>query len=80
MEHAKASNSFVPSGRDCKSPSSVQLNCSQMEFLSWIVWHGHRLLDVINGVQLGNYGILKPSALVTVNTGQDGIHIEPLFN
>ena len=46
----------------------------------WIVWHGHRLLDVIHRVQLGNYGILKTSALVTMNTGQDAIHIEPLFN
>ena len=36
-----------------------------------IVWHGHRLLDVIHGVQLGNYGILKTSALVTVNMGWD---------
>ena len=24
-----------------------------------IVWHGHRLLDVIHGVQLRNYGIFK---------------------
>ena len=46
----------------------------------WIVWHGHRLLDVIHGVQLGNYGILKTLALITVNMGQDAIHIEPFFN
>ena len=43
-----------------------------------IVWHGHRLLDVIHGVQLGNYGIFKTSALVAVNMGWDAIHIEPL--
>ena len=45
----------------------------------WIVWHGHRLLDVIHGVQLRKYGIFKTSALVTVNTGQDAIHTEPFF-
>ena len=28
----------------------------------WIVQHGHRLLDVIHGVQLGNYGIFKTLA------------------
>ena len=44
-----------------------------------IVWHGQRLLDVIHEVQLRNYGILKTSALVTVNTGLDAIHIEPFF-
>ena len=46
----------------------------------WIVRCGHRLLDVIHGVQLGNYGILKTSALVTVNMGQDAMHIEPFFH
>ena len=45
----------------------------------WIVWRGHRLLDVMHGVQLRNYGIFKTSALVTVNMGPDAIHIEPFF-
>ena len=45
-----------------------------------IVWHGHRLLDVIHEVQLGNYGIFKNSAPVAVYTDQDAIHIEPFFN
>ena len=45
-----------------------------------IVWHGHRLLDVIHGVQLGFYGIFKTSAIITVNMGQDAIHIEPFFH
>ena len=44
-----------------------------------VVRHGCRLLDVIHGVQLGNYGILKTSALVAVNMGQDAIHVEPFF-
>ena len=44
-----------------------------------IVRHGHGLLDVIHGVQLSNYGIFKTSALVTVNTGRDAIHIKPFF-
>ena len=46
------------------------------EISTWIVWHGHRLLDVIHGVQLRNYGIFKTSALVAVNMGRDAIHIE----
>ena len=41
-----------------------------------IVWGGHRLLDVIHGVQLGNYSIFKTLALIAVNVGQDAIHIE----
>ena len=44
-----------------------------------IVWCGHRLLDVIHGVQLRNYGIFKTSALVAVNTGRDAIHIKPFL-
>ena len=39
-----------------------------------IVWCGHRLLDVIHGVQLRYYGILKTLALITVNAGQDAIY------
>ena len=46
----------------------------------WIVWCGHRLLDVIHGVQLGNYGIFKTLALIAVNVGWDAIQIEPFFN
>ena len=46
---------------------------------TWIVWCGCRLLYVIHGVQLCNYGIFKTSALVAVNTGQDAIHIEPFL-
>ena len=45
-----------------------------------IVGHGHGLFDVIHGVQLGNYGIFKTSALIAVNTGQDAIYIEPFFH
>ena len=45
-----------------------------------IVWHHHRLLDVIHEVQLGYYGIFKPLALITVNAGWDAIYIEPFFN
>ena len=46
----------------------------------WIVWCGHRLLDVIHGVQVGYYGIFKTSALITVNAGWDAIHIKPFLN
>ena len=45
-----------------------------------IVKHGSGLLGVIHGVQLINYGIFKTSALITVNMGQDAIHIEPFFD
>ena len=79
MEHAKANSSFVPFRRDCKSLSSVRVKSLTDGISMWIVRYGHRLLDVIHGVQLRNYGILKTSALVTVNTGQDAIHIEPFF-
>ena len=65
MEHANANSSFVPLG---EIGSSMQ-----------IVWCGHRLLDFIHGVQLGNYGIFKTSALVTVNMGKNAIHIEPFL-
>ena len=44
-----------------------------------IIWHGHRLLDVIHGVQLGNDGIFKTLALIAVNVGWDAIHIEPFL-
>ena len=44
-----------------------------------IVGCGHRLLDAIHGLQLGNYGIFKTSTLVTVNMGRHAIHIEPFF-
>ena len=45
-----------------------------------IVWCGHRLLDVMHGVQLGYYGIFKTLALITVNVGQDTIYIEPFLH
>ena len=45
-----------------------------------IVRCGQRLLDVIHGVLLGNYGILKTLALVTVNMGRHAIHIELFFH
>ena len=45
-----------------------------------IVRHGHRLLDVIHGVQFRYDGIFKTSALITVNAGQNPIDIEPLVN
>ena len=45
-----------------------------------IVWHGHRLLDVIHGAQLGYYGIFKTLGLITVNAGWDTIYIELFLN
>ena len=42
-----------------------------------IVRHGHRLLDVIHGVQFRYYGIFKASALITLNAGQNPIDVEP---
>ena len=46
----------------------------------WIVRHGHRLLDVIHGVQFIYNGIFKTSALITVNVGQNTIDIEAPVN
>ena len=46
----------------------------------WIVRHGHGLLDVIHGVQFRYDCIFKPSALITVNAGQNPIDIEPLVD
>ena len=45
-----------------------------------IVLPGHRLLDVIHGVQCAYYDIFKTSALIIVNMGWDALHIEPLFH
>ena len=45
----------------------------------WAVRCGHRLLDVIHGAQFRFNGIFKTLALITVNGGQDAIHIEQLF-
>ena len=42
-----------------------------------IVRHGHKLLDVIHGVQFRYYGIFKALALITVNVGWNPIDIEP---
>ena len=47
---------------------------------TWIVMCGHRLLEVMHGVQLRDYGIFKTSALTTVNAGWDPIDIEPFVN
>ena len=47
---------------------------------TWIVRHGHRLLDVIHGVQFGNNCIFKTSALITVNVGWNPIDIKPFVN
>ena len=44
---------------------------------TWIVRHGHRLLDVIHGVQLGDYGVFKTLALIAMNAGWDPIDVEP---
>ena len=46
----------------------------------WIVRCGHWLLDVIHGAQMGNYTILKTSALITVNVGQNPIDVEPFMD
>ena len=45
-----------------------------------IVRHGHRLLDVTHSIQLGYYGILKTSALITVNAGWNPIDVKLLVN
>ena len=42
-----------------------------------VVRHGHRLLD---GVQMGDDVILKTSALITMNGGQNPIDIKPFVN
>ena len=47
---------------------------------TWIVRHGHRLPDVIHGVQVGNYIILKALDLIDVNAGQNPIDIEPFVD
>ena len=39
----------------------------------WIERHGHRLLDVIHGVQFGDDVIFKTSALLTVIVGNKGM-------
>ena len=43
----------------------------------WVVKHCCRLLDVICGVQVENYRILKTSALIAVNAGWNPIEKEP---
>ena len=79
MEHAKTNKSFVPLGEIAKD-----LAVYDWIFHRWIsmyiLWCGHRLLDVIHGVQLGYYGIFKASALITMNAGHDTIYIEPFLN
>ena len=45
-----------------------------------ILWCGHRLLDVVHGVQFGHYDILKTSALIAVNVGQNPIDVKPLVD
>ena len=45
-----------------------------------IVRHGHRLLDVIHGVQFRYDCIYNASALITVNVGQNPTDIEPLVD
>ena len=47
---------------------------------AWIVRHGHRLLDVIHGVQMGDDVIFKTSALVTVNVGWNPIDVKPFVD
>ena len=41
---------------------------------------GHRLLDIIHGVQMGDDVILKTSALVTVNVGQNSRDVKPFVD
>ena len=36
----------------------------------------HRQFDIIHGVQPGDYGILKTSALITINASQNPIGIK----
>ena len=40
-----------------------------------VVRHGHRLLDVIHGVQMGDV-ILKTLAFITLNVGQNPIDLK----
>ena len=46
----------------------------------WIVRCGHRLLDVILEVQMGDNTIFKTLALIAVNAGQNPIDIKPFVN
>ena len=78
MEHAKANRLFCSFGRDCKRPSSVQIESFTDGISTWIVRHGHRLLDVIHQVQFRDYSIFKTSALITVNAGQNPIDSRPI--
>ena len=43
---------------------------------TWVVRHGHRLLDVIDGVRMGDDVILKTSAFITVGMGGNPIDIK----
>ena len=45
-----------------------------------IVRHGHRLLDVIPGVQFGYNCIFKTLAFITVNASWNPIDIKPFVN
>ena len=44
-----------------------------------IVRHGNKLLDVMHGVQFGDYVIFKTLALIAVIVGQNSIDVEPFF-
>ena len=47
---------------------------------TWIVRCGCRLLDVIHGVQLGDYSIFKTFNLIIMNGSKDPIDVEPLVD
>ena len=46
---------------------------------TWIVRCGHRLLDVMHGVQIGDDVIFQALALVTVNVGQNPTDVNHLL-
>ena len=46
----------------------------------WIARHGHRMLDVTHGVQIRDDVILKVSALINVNMGQNPIDVKSFVN
>ena len=79
MEHTEANSFSLPLGEIAKDLAVTSESFSDGISMQ-IIGCGHRLLDVIHGVQLRYYGIFKTSALFTVNVGWIAIHIEPFFH
>ena len=76
----KGQFAFSSFGKVFMRSSGVLIEPFTNQIPTQIVRCGHRLIDVIHGVQMGDYIIFKTSALVTVNTGQNPIHIEPFID